>query len=70
MKEINETLEKLKSGSRTKSIRDDLKKQGDMIFSEESSRVINEMGNMELFELGQISKTTQCHSCLTHLPED
>ena len=69
MKEINKTLEKLKRGSCTKSIRDDLKKQGDMIYSEESSRVIHEMGNMELFELGQISKTIQCHSCLKHLPE-
>ena len=69
MKEINKTLERLKSGSCTKSIRDDLKKQGDMIFSEESSRVIHEMGNMELFELGQISVTIQCHSCMKHLPE-
>ena len=39
------------------------------MFSGESSRVIHEMGNMELFELGQISKTAQCHSCLKHLPE-
>ena len=40
-----------------------------MIFSEESSRVIYEMGNMELFELGQISVTIRCHSCLKHVPE-
>ena len=69
MKEINETSEKLKSGSSTKSIRDVLKKQGDMIFSEESSRVIHEMGNMELFDLGKISKTSQYRSCLKHLTE-
>ena len=69
MKEINKTLEKLKSGSCTKSIREELKKKGDMIFSEESSRVIYEMGNMELFELVQISVTIQCHSCLKHVPE-
>ena len=29
----------------------------------------HEMGNIELFELGQISRTVQCHSCLKHLPE-
>ena len=40
-----------------------------MIFSEQSSRVIYEIGNMELFELRQISATTQCHSCLKHVPE-
>ena len=43
-----QNLEKLKTGSCTKSIRNDLKKKGDMIFSEESSRVIYEMGNLEL----------------------
>ena len=52
MKEINEKLEKLKSGSCTKSSREDLKREnGDIIFSEESRRVIGEMGNMDLFEL-------------------
>ena len=59
MKQINETTEKLKDGS--KSVRGDLK-NGDMTFIEESSRVIYEMGNVELFELGQISMTVQCHS--------
>ena len=57
MKEINESLEKLKSGPCTKSIRDDLEKQGNMTFSEESHRVIHEMGITELFELGHISVT-------------
>ena len=33
-------------------------------FSEESSRIIHEMDNFELYELGQISRTVQCHSCL------
>ena len=70
MKEINKTSEKLTSNSCTKSIRDDLKKTGDMLFSEESSRMIYEMGNMEVFELRQISVTTQCRSCLKHVPED
>ena len=40
-----------------------------MIFTEESSRVIYEMGNVELFELGQISMTVQCHFCLRHVPQ-
>ena len=66
MKQINETVEKLKDGST--SVLDDLK-YVDRIFSEESSRVIYEMGNVEMFELGQISMTVQCHSCLKHVPE-
>ena len=39
MREINKELQKLKIGSGTKSIRNDLSK-GTMIFSEESSRAI------------------------------
>ena len=31
--------------------------------------MIYEMGNVEMFELGQISMTVQCHSCLKHVPE-
>ena len=53
-------------GSRTKSIRNDLSK-GNLIFSEESSRAIYEMGNMEL--LTHTSATIQCPSCLKHVPE-
>ena len=48
--EINEKLEKLKSGSCSKSIRDDLQDDS-FTSSEESSRVIYEMGNMALSEL-------------------
>ena len=66
MKEINENLEKLKIGSCTKSKRDDLKQEGSMIFCEESSRVLYEMGNMELFELKHISVTISCRSCLRY----
>ena len=40
-----------------------------MILSEESSRIIHEMGNIKLYESGQISRTVQCHSCWKHLPE-
>ena len=46
MKEIHDKVERLNVGSRTKCIYDDLKKDN-MIFSEETSRVIHEMGNME-----------------------
>ena len=40
-----------------------------MKFSEESRRTIHELGNIELYELGQISRTVQCHSWLKHIPE-
>ena len=66
--EINEKFEKLKVGSRTKSVRDDLSK-GNMIFSEESSQAIYEMCNMELIEVKQTSATIQCSSCLKHVLE-
>ena len=36
-------------------------------FSEESSGTIHELGNIELHELGQISKTIQCEFCLKHI---
>ena len=70
MTEINKKLEELRIGSCTNSICDDLKKQGDMIFSEESSRVIYEMGFLELIELRQTSATIRCPSCLKHVPEE
>ena len=50
MDEINEKLENLNMGSCAESIRNDLSKCN-MIFSEESSRAIYEMGNMEMIEL-------------------
>ena len=34
-----------------------------MTFSEESSRIIHELGNIELYESGQMSSTIQCQSC-------
>ena len=68
MKEINENLEKLKMGSCAKSIRNGLS-EGNMIFSEESSRAIYEVGNMEMIELRQTSATIQCLSSLKHVPE-
>ena len=71
MGKIQEIAEKLSNGSRTKSILEDLgKPKNSMKFSEESSPITHEMGNIELYELGQISRTVQCHSCLKHLPEE
>ena len=68
MKDINKKLERLRTGSCTHFIRKDLS-NGNMIFSEESSRAIYEMGNMELIELRQTSETIQCLSCLKQVPE-
>ena len=68
MIEIKKKLEKLRIGSCTKSIRDDLSK-GNIIFSAESRRAIYEMGNMELIELRRSSATIQCLSCKKHAPD-
>ena len=49
----------------TKSIVDDLAKEGTSnVFSEASRRTIKELGNVELFELGEISKTVHGVACL------
>ena len=50
MREINQQVNKVKAGSNKISVRTDLAKDW-MTFSEESSRAINEMGNVELIEL-------------------
>ena len=39
-----------------------------MIFSEESKRIVYELGNFELYDFGQMSSTIQC-SCCKHMPE-
>ena len=62
MSEINEKLEKSKMGRSAKSIRNDLSK-GKMIFSEETSRAIYEMGNMGLLELKQTTATIHVRQC-------
>ena len=62
--------DKVRTGDHTKSIIEDLEKaEKSMKFSEESSRTTHELGNIELHELGQMSRTVQCHSCLKHIPE-
>ena len=63
-------LDKLRIGYHTKSIIEDLDKaEKSTKSSEESSRTIHELGNIELHELGQISRVVQCQSCLKHIPE-
>ena len=70
MGKIQDVVGKMRKGSYLKSIREDLRQlEKSMIFSEESSRIIHELGNIELCESGQMSSTVQCHSCFKHLPE-
>ena len=39
------------------------------MFNEESKRKLKEMGNIELYELGETVRTTQCPICLEHSKE-
>ena len=57
---ITQDVERVKIGSHKICIREDLAKEK-MVFSEESSRAIFEMGNLELIELNKSS--IQCPSC-------
>ena len=69
MGQIQKVVQKLRNGSRTKSIVEDLGKPEKSIkFSDEWSRTIHELGNIELHELEQISRTVQHQSCLKHVP--
>ena len=70
MEQIQKAVDKLRTGYHTNPIIEDLEKTGKSIkFSEESSRTTHELGNIEMHELGQISRTVQCQSCLKHVPE-
>ena len=67
---IQEVVGKLRNGSRTKSILEDLgNPENPVKFSADSNRIFHEMGKIELYELGKISRTVQCHSCLKHIQE-
>ena len=58
MTKIQTLVDKLQDGYQTKSIIDDTGKKGfSNTFSEASRRTLKELGNIELFGLGQISKT-------------
>ena len=67
--QIQKVVDKLRTGHHTKSSIEDVGAEKSIKFSEESSRTISELGNIELHELGQISKTVQGQSCLKHIPE-
>ena len=54
----------------TKSIINDLEKRGtSKTFSEASRRPIRDLGEIELYELGEISNTIQCPTCLRYSRE-
>ena len=68
MTQIQTLVDKLQDGYRTKSIINDLEKKGiSSMFSKASRRTIK--GKVELYELGEISKTDQCQSCLRYFKE-
>ena len=69
MENIQKVVDHLRTGYNSKSIIEDVGKTEKSIeFSEESSRAIHELGNIELHELGEISRTVQGQSCLKHVP--
>ena len=62
---IQKLVDKLQAGYQTKSIINDLEKRETCnTFSEASRCTIKELGNIDLYELGEISKTVQCQTCL------
>ena len=70
MEQMQKVVDKLRTGYHAKSIVEDfVKAEKSIKFSEESSRTIHELGNIELHELGQISRTVQRQSCWKHIPE-
>ena len=67
MTKIQELMDKLRSEYQTELIVADLGKKGNLnTFSEESERTNQKLGSIELFELREISKTTQCQACLEY----
>ena len=57
-------VDRVQDAYRDKSIIKDLKKEClSNVFSEESKRKLKEMGNIELYELGETVRTTQCPTC-------
>ena len=54
-------------GYRDKSIMKHFKQEDvSNVFSEESKRKLKEMDNIELYELSETVRTTQCPTCLRH----
>ena len=70
MTKIQRLVGKLQDGYRTKSIMDDWsRKEHPTCSAKLQRRTVKEMGNIELFELGEISKTVQCPTCLRYSKE-
>ena len=63
-------VDRLQDGYRDKSIIKDLQQEGvSNVFSEESQRKMKDVGNIELYELSETVRTTQCPICLKHSKE-
>ena len=63
-------VDRLQDGYRDKSIIKNLKQEGvSNVFSEESKRKLNEMGNIELYEISETVRRTQYLICLKHSKE-
>ena len=70
MTKIQTLVDKLQDGYRTKSIINDLEKNGISDTSREASRLtIKEMGNIELYESCETFRTIQCPLCLKYSKE-
>ena len=67
---IRKLAHSLRSHSRTNAMNTDLRKtDASNPFSEESKKIIPNSGEVELFELREVSAKTQCPSCAKYWPE-
>ena len=70
MSQIQELVDKLRTEHQIESITADLEKKCKFNrFSDASKRAIRELGNLDLYELGEVSKTVQCQVCFRHASE-
>ena len=63
MTKIQELANTLRSEYQTESVIADLGKENSTGFSVELDKTIERLRNVELYELGEVSKKTQCPSC-------
>ena len=70
MTKIRELVKALRTEYRTESAMADSSETGEFNrFSEDSQKTVPKLGNIDLFELGEVSKKIQCSSCATYWPE-
>ena len=70
MIKIRDFMKTLRTEYRRESVIADLSKTGELnTFSEESKKTINNFGQMELLELGEVSTKIQCPSCAKYWPQ-